>query len=328
MGMPRTPRPLPEALSPGFTTAQARAAGVSPRRLRAGDLERPFHGARLRPMDLAADETVPLAADRRARERVLVRAQAATGILTPSAAFAGWTAAAAWGVPLPDGFDPDRVLDVVTPHPHRAPRGQGIHGRELRAHLYLTVTREGLRVTSPASTWALLAGELSPRWLTIVGDHLVRVPRSDRGIPQPHLRLTDRETLARAAHSSGRRHRARLEAALADIRVGSFSRLETEYRLDASAAGLPDLEIDVEIRDGDGRLLGIADGVYARYGVIVEIEGDHHRTSRRQWNRDIDRLAAFAAAGWEVIRLTGARVRGGNACALVAQALRRHGWRG
>jgi hypothetical protein len=30
----------------------------------------------------------------------------------------------------------------------------------------------------------LLAAELSPRWLTIVGDYLVRVPRCERGIPQ------------------------------------------------------------------------------------------------------------------------------------------------
>lgn len=326
--MPRTPRPLPTSLSSGFTTAQARAAGVSPRRLRAGDLERPFHGARLRPLTLPFDDAAPLAQDRRMRQLVRARAEAAAGVLTPSAAFTGWTAAAAWGAPLPDGFDPERDLDVVTPHPHRAPRGRGVHGRELRAHLFSTVTHEGLRVTSPASTWALLAAELSPRWLTIVGDYLVRVPRCDRGIPQPHRQLTMPETLARAAHETGRRHRARMEAALDDIRVGSFSRLETEYRLDASAAGLPDLEIDVEIRDAHGRLLGIADGVYARYGVIVEIEGDHHRTSRRQWNRDIDRLAAFAAEGWEVIRLTAARIRGGSACALVAQALRRHGWPG
>ena len=274
------------------------------------------------------DETAPLAADRRARERVRARATAAAGILTPSAAFTGWTAAAVWGAPLPDGFDSERDLDVVTAHPHRAPRGRGIHGRELRDHLFSTVEHEGLRVTSPASTWALLAGELSPRWLTIIGDHLVRVPRSDRGIPEPLRQLTTPETLARAAHEPGRRHRTQLEGALDDIRVGSFSRLETEYRLDAAAHGLPPVDIDVEIRDTSGRLLGIADGVYARYGVIVEIEGDHHRTSRRQWNRDIDRLAAFAAEGWEVIRLTAARVRGGTACALVAQALRRHGWRG
>lgn len=325
--MPRTPRPLPAHLGTAFTCADAMADGVTSGRLRGRDLERPFRGARLLPTGALLDDG-PLAIDRRKRDRVRLRAAAARGILTPHAALAGLTAAAVWGAPLPDEFDPDDDLCLITPHPHRAPRGRGVRGREVRSHLFSTEERDGLRVTSPASTWALLGGELSPRWLTIIGDHLVRIPRSDRGAAQPHLQLASPQLLERALREPGRRHRAGLEAAFAGIRVGSASRLETEYRLDAAAAGLPELELDVEIRNALGRLLGIADGVYARFGIIVEIEGDHHRTSRAQWNRDIDRFAAFAAQGWEVIRLTGARVRGGTAVAVVARALRRHGWPG
>ena len=47
--MPAQPRPLPDALGDAFRTAHARAAGVTEGRLRAKDLERPFHGVRLRP---------------------------------------------------------------------------------------------------------------------------------------------------------------------------------------------------------------------------------------------------------------------------------------
>ncbi len=183
-------------------------------------------------------------------------------------------------------------------------------------------------MSSPATTWAMLGGECGERWLVVVGDHLVRVPRDDRGTPVPSAQLTTIEMLHAAAIEPGRRNRSHLLGALDRVRVGSSSRLETEYRLDAEATGLPPMELDVEIRDVGGRLLGIADSVYPRYGVIVEVEGDHHRTSRRQWNRDIDRIAAFTGEGWDVTRLTGARVRGGTAPDVVASALRRHGWQG
>lgn len=326
--MPRLPHPLPESLGDAFTHSAAIAAGVTPGRLRGRDLEHPFRGARLLTVDAGPLDDGPLAIDRHRRERIIRRARAVAPLLSPHAAFAGTIAAAFWDAPLPDDLDPDADLCVVTPHPHRAPRGRGLCGHELREHLFSVVNLGGLRVTSPASTWAMLAAEYSTRWLVITGDHLVRVPRSDGGLAQPVLQLTTPGVLSLATEAHGRRHRAALRTALGEVRVGSSSRLETEFRLDAAAAGLPEPELDVEIRDGRGRLLGIADAVYRRFGVIAEVEGDHHRTSRRQWNRDIDRIAAFTAEGWEVVRLTGARVRGGTAAHVVADALRRHGWSG
>lgn len=91
--------------------------------------------------------------------------------------------------------------------------------------------------------------------------------------------------------------------------MGSASPLETDYRLAAEDAGLPECELDVEIRDSSGRLLGICDAVYAAQRVIVEIEGDHHRTDRTQWDRDIEKYAALVADGWEIIRLTARHIR-------------------
>lgn len=327
--MPHPPHPLPAGLGDAFSCARARALGVTPGRLRGPDIERPFHGARLRPASPDADlDAAPSAVDRRAQQRVRRRAHAAREVLSPGAFFVGMTAAALWGAPLPDDFDPDAPLDVAVLHPARAPRGRGFHAHAVRPHLASVTILDGLRLASPASTWALLAGTVPHPGLVTIGDFFVRVPRDARGRPRPDLRLTTPDKLALAAREPGRRHRARLDAALADIRVGSFSRMETEYRLAAAAAGLPEMELDVEIRDAGGRLLGIADGVHRRFGVIVEVEGDHHRTDRRQWNRDIERLAAFAAEGWEVIRLTSSRIRSGAACGVVAAALRRHGWAG
>jgi very-short-patch-repair endonuclease len=38
--------------------------------------------------------------------------------------------------------------------------------------------------------------------------------------------------------------------------------------------------------------------------VAVEYEGDHHRTDRRQFNKDIRRIEILTDLGWIVVRLT------------------------
>lgn len=80
------------------------------------------------------------------------------------------------------------------------------------------------------------------------------------------------------------------------------------------------------MRDAVGRLIGISDLVYRAHRIVVEIEGRQHRTSDAQWNRDLDKYAALAASGWEVVRLTSRHVRPGiRGVELVAEALRRRG---
>jgi len=109
-----------------------------------------------------------------------------------------------------------------------------------------------------------------------------------------------------------------------------MSPLETDTRLETRAAGLPESELDVEIRAAaGGRLLGISDMHYRAYRVLVEVEGDHHRTDPAQWARDIEKLAAYAAEGYETVRVTAAQVRThpDKAVALIRAALIRGGWR-
>jgi len=97
--------------------------------------------------------------------------------------------------------------------------------------------------------------------------------------------------------------------------------------LDAEDARLPEPELDFEIRDARGRRLGISEFAYPQYKVVVEIEGDHHRTSKSQWNRDLGKYRDYANAGWEVVRLTHDNVRvQHNAARLVREVLVRRGW--
>jgi hypothetical protein len=51
------------------------------------------------------------------------------------------------------------------------------------------------------------------------------------------------------------------------------------------------------------------DLVYLAFKIIIEYEGDQHRTDRGQWNRDIDRHEDFVRGHWTLIRVTSERLR-------------------
>ena len=326
--MPAPPRPLPPSLDTVFSYAAAREAEASARRMRARDLEAPHRGVRRRVDTDAAPpalDTAPLARDRATRARVLRDARGYAVIMPTPAFFAGRTAAILYGLPVPPGPE----LDVAVVPPTRAPRVRGVRARTLRAGYASVRTLDGLRVASPASAWAMLGSELSERELVRMGDAIVRIPRDDRGRPRPELRLATLDELLAALEVGRRTGAPRLRRALARIRVGAMSPLETDARLNVTDAGLPEPELDVEIRDSGRRLLGIADGRWMRYRVLIEVEGDHHRTDRRQWTRDIEKHAAYAAEGYETVRLTGLQIRRHPAqgVSLVREALTRGGWR-
>lgn len=308
--MPR-PSPLPLQLGPAFTVPQARAAGVSESRLRRDDVDAPHRGVRmLRPSrgHAPAEALSPRERDRAAQAELLERARAYALIMDPDAFFTGRTALGIHG--LPHAFDAGAAeLSVGVLDPARAPRARGIRGSKSIPSL-VTITHEhGLRVADPASAWAALAGELSVRDLIRVGDAIVRIPRDQRGRPCPEARLGSRGDLERVTGLPYRRRRWILEDAMALIRVGSMSPLETDFRLLTVDAGLPEPQLDVEIRDPGGTLLKISDAVYRAERIAIEVEGDHHRTNRAQWSSDIDKHAALAAHGWEVLRLTSTHIR-------------------
>lgn len=334
--MPLPPRPLPDALGAAFSCADAVDAGVSPRRLRAKDLDSPFHGVRQRrdaptpPFGMIAapeprDGEQPLARDRVQRRAVLRTAMAYTAVMAKYAFFTSRTAAVIYGLPVTHTDE----LEVGVHGPSTAPRGRGIRGIKVQPSLVNVREHEGLRVSSPASTWAMLGHDLSVRELVTVGDAIVRIPRDEGGRLRADQQLASVEQLRRAADAGPRRGVAKLREAVHLVQVGSSSPLETEFRLDAAAAGLPEPGLDVEIRDRRGTLLGITEISYAEFRTLVEIEGDHHRVTKKQWDRDIDKYAAYAAEGWEVVRLTSRHIRGDRprACGMVATVLVRRGWR-
>jgi very-short-patch-repair endonuclease len=158
---------------------------------------------------------------------------------------------------------------------------------------------DGLPVAEPASTWFQCATLLAPRDLTALGDRLVTAQGRGRSVRPAQTTL---EALAATISTSARaRGTARARAALADVRIGPQSRMETLLRLLLVETGLPEPAIAPAIQTRS-RVLH-PDLAFLQWRVVLEYEGDGHRTDARQWRHDIWRREAFEEAGYRVIRV-------------------------
>ncbi|PPL19318.1 endonuclease domain-containing protein [Microterricola pindariensis] len=305
--------PLPPSLTGrAFTVDEARDAGLSPERLRGEDLSSPFHGVRVAAPDGGA---------------LLDRCRAYATRMRPGQFFSHLTAARIWGAPLPVAFGPEEKLHVASFAPQRPPRTRGVIGHELPPGSAPLVLRHGLAVSSAASSWVQLAGLLPSDELVVVGDHLVLNPALlDPVDPRPFTSVD--ELSERLAGYGGRGKRVALRA-LARVRAGAESRPETLLRLLLVDAGLPEPLLNQVLRDPAGRFLGRVDMVYPEWRLVVEYDGDQHRTSTTQYERDLSRLEAIRRAGWTVVtvRKHGLFVRPDLTVARVHTALIEAGWR-
>ncbi|QHF23715.1 DUF559 domain-containing protein [Rathayibacter sp. VKM Ac-2804] len=199
---------------------------------------------------------------------------------------------------------PDRRATETTPlhvsvaPPMRAARRVGVTSHHLWDEA-VTVVDAGHPVTDPASTFCHLADSRSLDELVVLGDALVR---PDEELGRHGLRV-DLEILAvRAAQYRGRGGR-RAREAVGLVRVGSESPKETLLRLLLIRAGLPEPELNVELYDADGVFVARVDLLYRDQWVVVEYDGDQHRTDQKQYERDIARSEAIQALGYRHLRV-------------------------
>lgn len=213
--------------------------------------------------------------------------------------FSHVTAAELWRLPLPLGwgFRSSEPLHV-TRLEGRAIRRPGIVG-----HVASDVGRERIGpipVVTPLQAWAECAALLRLDDLVAMGDALLA-----EWSPFPRARLLTLDELAADVAARFRfRGVLRLRAALALVRPNVRSPQETDMRLLFDRAGLPEAELNAEVRDDDNRWLGISDFVYREPRFVVEYEGDHHRTNPKQFMSDIARGERYADAGWRMVRAT------------------------
>ncbi|QYF73816.1 hypothetical protein [Cryobacterium sp. PAMC25264] len=293
---------LPRRLAPnGFTLADARAAGVSTKRTRANDLEIPFRGVRV----LVGGE----------RERSSL-AQAYAAGMPSGHFFSHITAAQLLGIPLPQGASQDSRLHVGVVAPERAPRMKGVVGHTFSVRPDRSLV-DGLAVTSPVTTWCDLASTLGLDDLIAAGDFLL-------GTRRPPAALID--LTAAVAHRFGQRGTQRLRQALVWVRPRVESRQETRLRLLILRAGFPEPETNIYLPLRAGRKRVRGDLVYLSYRVLIEYDGEHHRTDSVQYARDLERLDDVMADGWRVIRVV-KDTPTSEILARVDDALRSRGWR-
>ncbi len=325
--MPRPPDPLPSALPwQVFTSAEARNAGVSSDRLKRGDLTRLRRGLQARKGDPVTEASLAAAICRHEGPAVVVGLSAARLLGMPlPRLLESWSLRTPLHVSIPGGRNgSDRVIRwhdfAITPE-----ETQRLTYRQRRSYTSsATAPRSTLRVTNRARTWRDLAQNLPHVPLVTVGDHLVRTPRPDfePGRELPWCTLEELRAVCTGRHAQA------LRRALADIRIGSDSPMETLLRLAFIEAGLPEPLINKPLIGADGRARHDPDFQWPQYRVCVEYEGASHKEND-QVKRDIRRARQVKSAGWAEIRLyeEDTRRNCAQAIRLVRDELRERGWR-
>jgi len=241
-------------------------------------------------------------------------------LLRPGDRFSHVTAARLWPLPLPL---PDAVetVHVATPRPRNAHRGVGVTGH--LSSVESATLRRNLPVSGPLTLFIELATVLELDDLIAVGDALVLEPAMlDPRDLRPWITLNELRTGCRASRAHGA---PRARAAAANVWQGAESPMETALRLLLLRSGLPEPELNQELFDDRGRWIGRFDMVYREARVIMEYDGDQHRTSTTQYERDISRIDRAIAARWTVVRVRarGIHVVPGETVRRVREALER-----
>ena len=276
---PRAPRPFHHP-DRAFTVREARAHGVSRRRLRALDFDKPFHGIRV-----ASQELVSL--DDRCRS-FLPR-------MPQDGVFSHVTAAGLYRIPLPLRLSTSTELYVSVPATRRAVDAKGIVGHKATFGSGAWDKRFGFPVTTPERTWCDLASVLTLPELVAAGDKLIA-----RRLPQ-----TTRAALERAVSAyTSRRGIRNLRRALGMLSDRAESPRESLLRVAIILAGLPEPTANMRVFSAKGTFLARVDLCYPHLKLSLEYQGDHHRADRSQWRRDISRTRALQAEGWTELQFT------------------------
>lgn len=254
-----------------LTTGEALAAGIT---------ERVLGGPRYRQLFIG----VHLAASVEVTEQI--RVTAALKVLPTGTRVTSVTALHLYGVTV----GPERPLRFVAVHPHAVRRAGIVLSR------CTTLPPHRGTLVSPEHAFVSAASHLNLLELVTAGDWLVRLRRCSLS-----------SLVAYVANSRGRGAMA-ARRAVALVRERVDSPRETRLRLALVLAGLPDPRCNPLIGTDD-RPISRVDLVYVLFRVLIEYEGDQHRSDRRQWNTDIGRHEDFLEGGYTLIRVTALRMK-------------------
>jgi len=138
-----------------------------------------------------------------------------------------------------------------------------------------------------------------------------------------HANLIDKDALRLYADEvKGRRGAGRLRR-LAGLAAPTESPMETRLRWLLIEAGLPPPEVQTDLYDDSGHLVGRADLYYPEAHLVIEFDGGSHRDRMVSDNR---RQNSLIHAGYRILRFTTADVYG-RPSAIVAEVAAAIGFR-
>ncbi len=292
--------------------------GMPYSRTRRRDVEHPYRGVAAHGVDL---------------DDVVVRAHALGLVTADDAAVSHVSAARVRGLPLPRRCRHEPVVHVSVPRPRRAPKSAGVAGHSIELprdrveHLLVVAsgTRELLpvRLVDEPTTLVTCATQLSLADLVALADAMLQRATSEgRADPMP----------AALTLGVGKPGHARLARAAVLRRAGVRSRAETLVRLQIASAGLPEPVVAHVVQStsrSSEYWTAEADLAWPAFGVLLEYEGDIHRTSRRRFTSDVRRFERYADEGWRALRATRDDVFESPSELLMRleRRLRENGWR-
>lgn len=174
---------------------------------------------------------------------------------------------------------------------YRSPRPpQGIIVRRERLMSGETMLVGGFVVTTPART-AFDIGRRGPVIEALAGMDAL-------------MRATGVSVASVAELAQGHRHTRglrQLEHILSLADPGAQSPKESWVRLVLIRAGLPRPQTQIPVLRSDGQVIAYLDLGWKEAMVAVEYDGDHHRTDRYQYVKDIRRRELLEQLGWRII---------------------------
>ncbi|RZS59335.1 hypothetical protein EV141_0556 [Microcella putealis] len=311
--MPRPPGKLPLPISAApFPVTRNGAMGVTRDRLRSSDIEHPHRG-------VAVSREAPASIERRAHAALLRPG--------PPSALSHVSGAELLGVPLPATWEGDPIHLTVAA-PLRAPRGRGVLGHSMRldsddvrfVSIPVAAERvEPMPVLADPLLLLTLATQLRPPDLVAAIDALrfatrpldqrgASTTRRGRGNRLGRLaEIPPRDSVGWVAAVTqleqcrpGAPGLRKLRKAWLASEEGVRSRPESLLRLAIIGAQLPPPVVGFAV-NGSG-WAATPDLAWPEFGVLVEYEGDHHRTDRRQFAHDLERFDRYLDENWSPIR--------------------------
>lgn len=208
-------------------------------------------------------------------------------LLPPDFVFGGATAAWLWGIDM----SPINPIHVVVPTDSGLRTRRGLDVRRCGLTCGEVTETRGEPATTLHRTLRDLCIRLSARDVLPAVDAAIR------------LKLTDVAALiGYVAECCGAPGSARLRA-VAMVSAPAESPMESRLRWVLMQARLPRPEVQVDLRDADGRFLARADLYYRSARLVVEYDGANHRERLVEDNR---RQNSLINAGFTVLRFAAA----------------------